>query len=188
MTPRLEQIVDAVADALEDIDASGVAFRNFLPGVGPYGEPQLLSEIAKRLNINLPCGGGICTRRTPDLLIPGLWAIECKIARPYGDNGKPAENWSVNLLHPYSGNTSLIGDCLKLQSLPERIRKAVVAIGYEHTPPRITLEPLFASFELLARGVVGIRLGDRVEVKRQGLVHPVHQQLAVAAWEVLGTS
>jgi len=48
-------------------------------------------------------------------LIKGLWVIEVKIARPFGDNGKEAEAWSVNLLHPYAGNTSIIGDCLKLE-------------------------------------------------------------------------
>ncbi len=35
----------------------------------------------------------IGTKRSPDLLIPGEWAIEVKIARPYGDNDREAENW-----------------------------------------------------------------------------------------------
>ncbi|HUI82895.1 MAG TPA: hypothetical protein VL240_01660 [Candidatus Binatia bacterium] len=181
----MNRIVDALANGLVAIDASGVAFRQFSPGVGPYGEPQLLSAVAARLNVTLPCDGGICTKRAPDLLIPGHWAIECKIARFFGDNGKLAENWSVNLLHPYPGNTSLLGDCLKLQSLPAKIRKAAVVIGYEHTPPQVSLEPLLLSFELLARGVMGLRLAPRVQTNRTGLVHPVHQQLTVAGWEVL---
>jgi hypothetical protein len=185
MKLSLEHVVDALADALVAIDASGVAFRHFLPGVGPYGEPQLLSSVAACLNAKLPCDGRICTKRTPDLLIPDQWAIECKIARPFGDNGKPAENWSVNLLHPYPGNTSLLGDCLKLQSLQESIRKAVAVVGYEHTPPQVSVQPLLLSFELLAREVMGIRLGARVQANRAGLIHPVHQQLTVAAWEVL---
>jgi len=50
-------------------------------------------------------------------------ALEFKIARPFGDNGKEAENWSVNLPHPYAGNVSVIGDCLKL--LARRRRPAV---------------------------------------------------------------
>jgi hypothetical protein len=50
-----------------------------------------------------------------DLLITGAWALEFKLARSYGDNGKDEENWSVNLLHPYEGNTSASGNCLKLQ-------------------------------------------------------------------------
>ena len=66
-----------------------------------------------------------------------------------------------------------------------RRRKAVLAIGYEHTPPRISLAPLFAAFEVVARAVMGISLSQCAQVTRQGLVHPVHQQLLVAGWEVL---
>src|SRR5271165_6883352 len=184
MNLTLDCIVENLADALVTIDSSRIPFRNFSPGVGPYGEPQLLSQVAARLNAILPCEGPICTKRTPDLLIPKNWAIECKIARPFGDNGKPAENWSVNLLHPYAGNTSLLGDCLKLRALVTHERKAAVVIGYEHTPPQISLKPLLAAFEVIAGNVMGLRLGDRVQAIRQGLAHPVHQQLTVTAWEV----
>ena len=55
------------------------------------------------MNSNPNYNGKIETRRNPDFLIKGFWAIEVKLARPYGDNDKEAENWSVNLLHPYEG-------------------------------------------------------------------------------------
>lgn len=119
------------------------------------------------------------------MLIRGHWALEFKLARPFGDNGNEAENWSVNLLHPYEGNVSAIGDCLKLRQLNMDERKAVVVVGYEHTPPRINLTPLLDAFEVVATRVAGIGLGPRVQVNRSGLCHPVHQQLLVAAWEVL---
>src|SRR3954469_8524988 len=96
--------------------------------------------------------------RTPDLLISGQWVLEIKLARPFGDNGRLAENWSVNLLHPYEGNISLLGDCMKLQSLTCQERKGAVAIGYEHDPPQVALEPLWRSFELLATEVMNVRL------------------------------
>ena len=68
------------------------------------------------------------------MLIRSSWAVEFKLVRPFGDNGKEAENWSVNLLHPYQGNVSAIGDCLKLKCLECVERKAVLVIGYEqHT-------------------------------------------------------
>jgi hypothetical protein len=185
MNMTLEAVVENFADALVSIDTSRVPFRKFLSGVGPYGEPQLLSLVATRLNSLVHCEAPVCTKRTPDLLLPGEWAIECKIARPFGDNGKPAENWSVNLLHPYEGNTSLLGDCLKLRSLVLNERKAVIVIGYEHTPPQISLTPLLAGFEVVAREVLHIRLSERVQATRFGLVHPVHQQLSVTGWEVL---
>jgi hypothetical protein len=70
-------------------------------------------------------------------VIPGAWAVEVKLARPFGDNGKPAERWSENLLYPYKGNTSSLGDCLKLLESEFTERKAILIIGYEHTPPKI---------------------------------------------------
>jgi hypothetical protein len=181
----LEQVVDDIAAAAVAVDGCGVAFKHFQLGVGPYGEPQLLAAVAKHLNTLPEYGGAARTKRTPDLLISRAWALEFKLARPFGDNGNEAENWSVNLLHPYEGNVSLVGDCLKLQKLGGTERKAAVVVGYEHTPPRISLVPLVKAFELVAEKVVGIRLGPRIQVTRFGLCHPVHQQLLVAAWEVL---
>jgi len=125
------------------------------------------------------------TKRSPDLLIPEEWAIEFRIARPYGDNGREAENWSVNLLHPYRGNTSTIGDCYKLAELKCSERLAVAVIGYEHCPPKIDLTPLINAFEVIADQVAGIALSKRVEIRHDGLINPVHQSIRVFAWEVI---
>lgn len=173
-----------IADALKLIDSSAGAFRTFQAGVGPYGEPQLVKLIADQLGSNGHYPLGVKTKRTPDLLINGEWALEIKIARPFGDNGKPAENWSVNLLHPYIGNTSLLGDCLKLMSHSCEERKAVVVIGYEHEPPQVDLEPLIRSFEAVASNVLSIPLGRRVSAMRTELIHPIHQRLTVHGWMV----
>jgi hypothetical protein len=94
----LGQLTSAVADALVEIDNSGRPHRGFQPGVGAYGEPQLVKLIAAYLSRRFQREA--MTKRTPDLLIPKQWAIEFKIARQYGDNGKEAENWSVNLFTP----------------------------------------------------------------------------------------
>jgi hypothetical protein len=182
---ELSELVRDIAQALVVIDSSHVRFREFQPGVGPYGEPQLVRGIVEHFS-TLPAYRGVTrAQRTPDLMVRGSWAIEVKLARPYGDNGKEAENWSVNLLHPYAGNTSVIGDCLKLERLDCPERKAAVVVGYEHTPPQISLEPLFEAFEVVARGVIGLKLGSRQQAVRTGLIHPVHQQVTVTAWEVL---
>jgi hypothetical protein len=182
---ELHALISDIADELAAIDSSGIAFKNFQAGVGPYGEPQLLREIARRLNEKADYSGRVLTKRTPDLLVKGFWAIEFKIARPFGDNARQAENWSVNLLHPYEGNTSLIGDCVKLKRLELPERRAAAVIGYEHSPPQIHLEPLVRSFEILAKEIVGVKLAPRIHATRVGLAHPVHQQLSVFAWEVL---
>ena len=113
---ELTQVVDDIVAGLAALDACGSAFKQFQPGVGPYGEPQLVRALARQLNTLPPYRESVRPKRTPDLLIPGEWALEFKIARPFGDNGKEAENWSVNLLHPYAGNVSVIGDCLNAHS------------------------------------------------------------------------
>lgn len=92
----------------------------------------------------------------------------------------------MNLLHPYAGNTSLLGDRVKLSALTGHERKGVLAIGYEHDPPQVALEPLWRGFELLAGEVMNTMLSERTTATRRGLIHPVHQQLIVVAWEVLG--
>ena len=186
MAVELGRVVSDIAAALVQIDTSGVPFKAFKAGVGPYGEPQVVRLIASFLNQSDAYRDRVVTRRTPDLLIKNSWALEFKIARPFGDNGREAENWSVNLLHPYPGNVSVVGDCLKLVQFDGPERRAVVVIGYEHTPPQISLTPLFNAFELIARRITGIRLGPKIEEHREKLIHPVHQRLVVAAWEVLG--
>jgi len=183
---KLEDTIADIADGLAKIDAQRIPFRAFQPGIGPYGEPQLVKLIAEYLNGFPRYQGAVRTKRTPDLLIPNEWAMEFKIARPFGDNGREAENWSVNLLHPYEGNVSTIGDCYKLARIQCPERKTVVVIGYEHLPASVNLTPLIESFEAVAEYVARIELSARVECRRDGLVHPVHQSVRVFAWEVMG--
>jgi hypothetical protein len=118
--------------------------------------------------------------------VKGKWSLEFKIARPFGDNGKQAENGQSIFLHPYEGNVSAIGDCFKLLALDGDERKAVIAIGYEHAPPQISLAPLFAAFEAVARDVAKISLAPRIQILRENLVHAVHQRLTITGWEILG--
>jgi hypothetical protein len=184
-TIELQQLVEIIADTLVFHDGLRKPHKQFLPGIGPYGEPQLVRIVSDALNLLPGLQGSVQTKRTPDLLIASQWALEFKIARPFGDNGREAEDWSVNLLHPYPGNQSVLGDCLKLEKLTLSERKAVIVVGYEHTPPQIDLGVLVKSFEAIAQTVIGIVISGRCQTTRQGLVHPVHQQLHVYGWEVI---
>ena len=176
-----DQLVTEIADLLKEFDAERPVHGRYQPGIGPFTETKLVKEIASRLsNIGLPAA----TKQTPDMVIGDEWGIEFKIARPFGDNGREAEHWSQNLTHPYEGNVSLIGDAIKLRKLSTVARKCVFAIGFEHAPPQIPLEPLLAAFEMLSQSLIGIPLGNRVEEKRTGLIHPVHQTLSCVSWEV----
>jgi len=114
-----------LADTLKEFDSKAPPFKNFRPGIGPYGEPQLIKKLSELLIHN---GYDCRTARTPDLVFGTEWALEFKIVRPFGDNGKEAENWSVNLLHPYRGNASALGDAFKLREFQTNGRKAIFVI------------------------------------------------------------
>jgi hypothetical protein len=183
----LSEFVSEFADALAVVDATRVSHKQFHPGIGPFGEADAVRTALARLKKVSPNRySNAVTKRLPDLLIPHEWAVELKIIRPFGDNGNPAEHWSENILHPYPGNTSSLGDCIKLLESSLLERKAVVIFGYEHTPPVVSLETAVASFEHVAREVLSISLSPRIEQVRFGLVHPVHQQLRVFGYEIQG--
>jgi hypothetical protein len=118
-------------------------------------------------------------------VIPSEWALEFKLIRPFGDNGNQAEHWSENVLHPIGGNVSTIGDCLKLRDSHFSERKAAIVFGYEHSPPIIDLTVAIAAFEVVAREVIQLELGRRNVSRFDDLIHLVHQQGKVFAWEVL---
>jgi hypothetical protein len=189
----LKTVVSDIADSLVDIDKSREQAPKakggfYQAGVGPFPERLLLSKVCKILGSKAEYKGTVeIGMKCPDLLIRGSWALEFKIARPFGDNGREAENWSVNLLHPYKGNTSSLGDCQKLLESNRPERKAVVVIGYEHDPTHKPLAPLVDSFELLAERIMKVKLGPRVTENRKNLIHPVLQQVTVYGWEVCGT-
>jgi hypothetical protein len=181
----MQKLLHDIAAALRAIDDSKVPFKNFRPGVGPYGEPQLIRGVVANLKFMRPESYlNARTKREPDVLIPDQWALEFKIVRPFGDNGKEAEHWSQNLLHPYPGNVSAIGDVFKLMRSQVRERKGVVAIGYEHAPAVIAIDPLIDAFEQVTREVLRLPLGRRCTTQVESLVHPVHQTAKLFGWEV----
>jgi len=98
-----------------------------------------------------------------------------------GDNGKLAENWSVNLLHPYEGNVSAIGDCFKLLGLDGSERKAVVVIGYEHSPPQLSVVTLLAAFEVSREYVSADQAWSGLRY-RERLVTPVQRWYQAELW------
>jgi len=185
---QMQQLVDDIAAAIRAVDRCGLPFKQFQPGVGPYGEPQLTKLIAQHLaNKHGDRYPGIKTHRVPDVLVPRLWAIEFKIVRPFGDNGVEAEHWSQNLLHPYPGNVSAIGDAFKLIHHEGEERRAIIVIAYEHEPPKIDVSVLASAFELLCRQLLRLPLGDRHMSVVKDCVHPVHQRATVYGWQLAAT-
>jgi hypothetical protein len=186
MDCSLTTVVDAFAAGLHAIDGSGTSHKAFRPGVGPYGEAEAVRLALQHMREQIPeLFSAAKTKRLPDVVIPGQWALEFKIVRPFGDNGLPAEHWSENILHPYAGNTSSLGDCLKLLQSGLLERKGIIVFGYEHAQAVVPLDPAIRSFELLAEQVMQVKLAPRIERRIEGLVHPVHQVLRVFGWEIL---
>ncbi|MBM3140608.1 MAG: hypothetical protein FJZ92_10530 [Chloroflexi bacterium] len=181
----MNRLVGQIADSLKARDRTHPVHKHFDPGVGPFGEVQLVRILVDDLRRSHPEEfDGARTPRTPDILVPGRWAIEVKLARPFGDNGRPAEHWSENPLHPYAGNVSALGDCMKLRESGLSERKGVIVIAYEHSPPRVDTSVAVRCFELIAREILALRLGDRAEATVSDLVHPVHQRAVVYGWEL----
>ncbi len=196
MIPNLSELVCDFANGLKQVDQmrpiGRSLTRQYSPGVGPLPEAKAVKAVTTILAAAKPdvyLSAGPCrypeSRQMCDCRIPGSWAIEFKLIRPYGDNGKEAEHWSENLLHPYRGNVSAIADCLKLRESTFKERKGIIVFGYEHTPPQINLETAVRSFEVIAREVVGLKLCDRKVAVIAGLVHPYHQQAKVFGWEII---
>lgn len=193
----LPKLVNDFADALHAVDRAGPIGRSSSrvsrPGVGPLQERQAIRLAAEHMAVADAAYAGIGSGRYPgsridcDLLIPGQWALEIRLARPFSDDERQTEHWSENLLHPYPDKTSAVGDALRLQSLDATLSKAVMIYGFEHSTPRISLEPAVRAFELIATQVAGVRLGKRIEETRAALRHPAHAVARVYAWEVLPT-
>ena len=189
MSCSLKDIIESFAAGLRAIDTSRHPHKTFQPGVGPYGESEAVRLALQYMRAQSPeLFSSARTKQQPDVLIPGQWALEFKIVRPFGDNGRHAEHWSENILHPYPGNTSSLGDCMKLlqSGLPER--KGIIVFGYEHAEAVVPLDPAIRSFELLAAQIMQVKLTPRIEHRIEGLIHPVHQVLRVFGWEILSTT
>ena len=163
-------------------------------GIGPHSEAQTLELICRELQLLMPSRYADAIRlgapypealrQKCDLCI-GLtskpaWAMEVKLLRFLGDNGKLNDNIVMHILSPYPAHRSALSDCMKLASYTLGERKAIVIYGY--SAPGWPLEPAIEAFEALARHEVSV--GPRQSAGYQELVHPVHQAGQVFAWEI----
>ncbi|HEX2839324.1 MAG TPA: hypothetical protein VHN77_14495 [Phycisphaerales bacterium] len=191
----IRDIVTDFALALKEVDATAPREdkKAFRPGIGPLTEAfgtRLALEYMSNRQADRYVGAKperYPGQRTTCDAVFGDWAVEFKLLRPFGDNGKPAENWIENALYPYPGNVSALGDLFKLSTHKLRPRSGVVLYGFEHVTAITPLEPAVRSFELIAAEVLRFQLGARCSHRIEGLVHPVHQVLVVHGWELLAT-
>jgi hypothetical protein len=174
-------------------DARRPRWAAYQPGIGPHTEPKTVALVLAELRRDHPALYGSVQTGAPypnsprqkcDLLIKPSrgqsWAVEAKMLRLVGDNGKPNDNMLMHILSPYPDDNSALTDCQRLAASGFSGSLAVLIYGYDHdTRP---MEPALEAFEQLA--VQTVRLGPRQVASFDGLIHPVHRRGAVFVWEV----
>jgi hypothetical protein len=177
-----------LADSRRPAAVSPRSGRVYQPGIGPHPEDRAVDlvviEVAD-LQPDWRVRTRICypgSKQTCDLLLgePPEWAIEIKMFRPSGDNGKPDDTAIKDVLSPFPSDRSAVTDAVKLASSPIAPRRAIVIYGFDDA--RRPLSVMIDAFETLAR--TRVLLGPRQEAPLGTLVHPVHRAGAVLGWEV----
>jgi hypothetical protein len=190
----IAEVVTSFAQGIQLADArrpvavnsrSGVPYQ---PGIGPHTESQTTRlAVEEVLNTLLPLSFEVPYPSMPrakcDLCFgdPLEWAVEIKMLRLMGDNGKLNDNMLMHILSPYPAHRSAVTDCVKLADSGFEARKGVVIFGYDYDA--WPMDPAVDSFEAL--GSRTSNLSERACASFEGLVHPVHQRGRVFGWELL---
>ena len=193
----LNEIIEAFAIGIERADAlmpqvvSARTGRAYQPGIGPHSEPAAVRLIVNDLintdserfgNAAIAVPYPAAPRQRCDLVFPGKdgWAIEVKLARFKGDNGKPADETLMHIISPYEADRSALTDCTKLTISGFDENLAILIYGFDF--PDKPLDPVIDAFELLAGSRVN--LSERITASFNGLVHPVHRSGRVFGWQI----
>jgi hypothetical protein len=199
--PHLQVIVSDFANGIWAADAKKPqavnvrSKRPYQPGIGPHSESATVELVSAEMASVKPSlyGNRVALgvpypqapRQKCDLCLGDQpeyeWAIEVKMLRMLGDNGKVNDNILMHILSPYPRHRSALTDCEKVASSTIAKRKAILIYGYDH--PKWPLDATIDAFELLAKARV--TLGDRCTAGFDGLIHPIHSHGRVFAWEVL---
>ena len=174
-------------------DARAPTWGGYRPGLGPHTEVQTVALVMAELARTHPAKYGAvqtgvrypnAPRQKCDLLISPnecqSWAIQVKMLRFMGDNGKPNDNMLMHILSPYPKHRSALTDCQKLVGSGFEPPYAVLIYGYDYRD--WPMEPAMEAFEQLAR--YRVQLGPRHFASFDGLIHPVHQRGGVFVWEI----
>jgi hypothetical protein len=200
MTVSLSELVSDIATSIKRIDERRPQAANartgalYQPGIGPHSETGAVQLIKRELEELRPekyrakLTLGVAypgeSRQKCDICLGSPdaweWALEAKLLRIMGDNGKPNDNMLMHILSPYPVNRSALTDCAKLANSPNALRKAVIIYGFDYSDH--PMDPAIDAFEVLARRQV--RLGERISAQFADLVHPIHSNGRIFGWEV----
>lgn len=197
---ELDELVSDFAEALERADRRGPKAvssrtgRSYRPGIGPHTEAQttklVTSELSRLKDVYWTYGLDVpysaTSRQRCDWCLGSPpnweWAIEVKMLRLFGDNGKLNDNMLMHILSPYVAHRSAVTDCHKLVTSDLSGQKAIVIFGYDYD--QWPMDPAIEAFEMLAGTFAA--LGERHLSAFDHLVHPIHQRGRVFGWEITG--
>jgi hypothetical protein len=143
---ELSHIVQQVAAGLRAADArspqaaSQRGTRVYQPGIGPHAEDAAMRLTLTEWRRDVPDLRAVQGFPYPDsrfrcdlgLGDPLEWAIEVKMARAYGDNGKLDDTYVKDLLSPYPRDRSALTDAQKLSESGFACRKALLIYGFDY--------------------------------------------------------
>jgi hypothetical protein len=196
----LEELVSHFASGIKLVDSRYPVALNarskkpYQPGIGPHPESQTVKLVldtikasfpdkySNRISIGVPYPDA--PRQRCDFCI-GMgpeweWAVEVKMLRILGDNGKPNDNILMHILSPYPSHRSAVTDCIKLASSPIGRRNAILIYGYE--AEEYPLVTAIDAFQIIAATYV--KMGPRIGSSFGDLVHPIHSSGMVFGWEI----
>ncbi|MRS02624.1 hypothetical protein EG832_05275 [bacterium] len=205
MKQFLTDFANAMASINLSIDGHRSRDNQYAPGIGPYGEDQivdrvmaLLSQQAPDLYIDHHIRPGNSVRRilglegytgpsgslaTPDLVLSNR-ITEFKIARPLRDNGEREDTWFKKVFEPNPDSYSTFLDVEKLCLFDEKhdpegkFEKWVVIIGFERLDEKeYDLDGLFPGlFTYISEKIRGRKVREFINhTAVLGDRHPYHQ-------------
>jgi hypothetical protein len=133
-----------VVDSLAPVASNSRTGASYQPGIGPHTEAQTIKLTMAHMaeahpqryaSYRLGVPYGDATRQACDICLgkPPVWecAVEVKMLRLMGDNGKLNDNVVMHLLSPYPAHRSALTDCMKLLASQLGMRKAILIYGYD---------------------------------------------------------
>lgn len=164
----------------------GPRWKTYKRGIGPHPENAAVAAAMSNTTLSFQTRVPYPNHRLRrcDLVLgdrpPWDWAIEVKMWRLFGDNGKQNDNIFMHVLSPYDTHRSALTDCTKLANAGFQCRLAVLIFGYEHNG--FPMAPVMEEFEAAVRRRHGL-VGPYV-FGFSKLVHPVFSRGAVYGWEL----
>jgi hypothetical protein len=198
-SPTLPELVTDFAAAIGAVDSLAPVASNsrtgasYQPGIGPHTEAQTIkltmahmaaADPQRYASYRLGVPYGDATRQACDMCLgeppEWTWAIEVKMLRLMGDNGKLNDNMVMHILSPYPAHRSALTDCRKLLTSQLGMQKAILIYGYDY--PNWPMDPVIEAFEVLADR--SVKLTSKAVASFAGLIHPVHQHGRIFGWQI----